>query len=39
MKYLNIDSENFQEDPKYLKLVESLNKKREFEAVIDERKM
>ena len=39
MKYLNIDNENFQEDPKYIKLVEGLNKKREFEAVIDERKM
>jgi hypothetical protein len=39
MKYLNIESENFQEDPKYIKLVEGLNKKKEFEAVIDERKM
>jgi hypothetical protein len=39
MKYLNIESKNFQEDPKYIKLVEGLNKKREFEAVIDERKM
>jgi hypothetical protein len=39
MKYLNIENENFQEDPKYIKLVEGLNKKKEFEAVIDERKM
>ena len=39
MKYLNIDTENFHEDPKYNKLVEGLNKKREFEAVIEERKI
>ena len=39
MKYLNIESENYQEDPKYIRLVEGLSKKREFEAVIEERKM
>lgn len=39
MKYLNIENENFQEDPKYIKLLERLNKKKQFEVVIEEKKI
>ena len=38
MKYLNLD-EDYKNDPKYIKLVQGLTKKRQFQAVVDERKM
>ena len=39
LKYLDLEDENYHNNPKYLKLVEGLSKRREFEAVIEERKM
>jgi len=35
LKYLDLEDENYQNNPKYLKLVEGLSKRREFEAVIE----
>lgn len=35
MEYLDIENENYREDPKYVKLMEGLHKKREFERVIE----
>lgn len=39
MEHLGIDSENYKEDPRYIKLLEGLQKKKELESIIEQRKM
>ena len=38
-KYLDLENDDYVNDPQFIKLIDGLDKKREFEAVIDERKM
>jgi hypothetical protein len=38
-KYITLDDEQYLTDPKFLKLIDGLDRKREYETVINERKM
>lgn len=39
MEHLDISSQNYQSDPKYVNLLEGLQKKRELQSIIEQRKM
>ena len=36
---MDLENDDYVNDPQFIKLIDGLDKKREFEAVIDERKM
>ena len=38
-KYIDLESDNYAKDPAFQKLLDGLAKKREFETVLEERKM
>ena len=39
MEHLDLNEENYKNDPKYIKLLDGLNKKKELEVIIEERKV
>lgn len=39
MQHLDISGDTYKSDPKYIKLLEGLQKKRELESIIEQRKM
>ena len=39
MEHLDLNEENYKHDPKYIKLLDGLNKKKELEVIIEERKV
>ena len=39
MEHLDLNEENYKSDPKYVKLLDGLNKKKELEVIIEERKV
>lgn len=39
MEHLDLNEENYKHDQKYIDLLDGLNKKKELEVIIEERKM
>ena len=39
MEHLDLSEENYKDDPKYIELLDGLNKKKELEVIIEERKV